>query len=107
MSKAKVITEANEGVITTKGIVLVDFHASWCGPCKLLSPIVDKVAEQYEGKATVAKADADDVPGLFAHYQVRSMPTLIFFRDGEIVDRMVGMKSRKIIQDKLEELLNE
>ncbi len=81
--------------------VLVDFTATWCGPCKALAPIVEKLADEYEGKVRVGKLDIDDAPGVAAKYGVRSVPTVMVFKNGQKVAQHVGLTNR----DKLVALL--
>ena len=72
-------------------LVMVDFWASWCGPCRMLGPVVEKLAEQYEGKAVVGKVNVDEQQELAVRYGVMSIPTVIFFKDGKEIDRKVGV----------------
>lgn len=81
--------------------VLVDFTATWCGPCKALAPIVDKVADEYQGKVKVGKVDIDDAPGIATKYGIRSVPTVLIFKNGEKTAQNVGLTTR----DKLVGLL--
>jgi len=73
------------------GVVMVDFWATWCGPCKMLAPVIDQLAAQYEGRATVAKVDVDENPNLAMEYGVMSIPTVVFFKNGQEIDRKVGV----------------
>ena len=81
-------------VLNNKQPVLVDFYADWCGPCRMTSPIVEQIAQEYEGKVTVAKLDVDSNNQLAAQYRVMSIPTMIFFKDGKEVERMVGVRPK-------------
>ncbi len=87
------ITSENfeEKVLKAQQPVLVDFWASWCGPCKMLSPIVDKMAEAYAGKLTVGKVNVDEQPEIAARFGIMSIPTLILFKDGQKVDVSIGL----------------
>lgn len=76
---------------------MVDFWATWCGPCKALSPIVDEVAEQYNGKAVVVKCNVDDCEDTALKYGIRNIPTLLFFKDGNVVERTVGVVTKERI----------
>ena len=85
--------------------VLIDFWATWCGPCRVLSPTVDEVAAEYEGKVVVAKCNVDDAEDIAAQFRVRNIPTLVFLNHGEVVDRTVGVVSKEEICAKLDALL--
>lgn len=85
-------------VLDAKGLVLVDFWATWCGPCKMLAPTVSEIADEYEGKVKVCKLDADQAMDIAMSYGVASIPTLILFKDGEIVKKSVGVVSKTEIE---------
>lgn len=82
--------------------VLVDFYADWCGPCKMVAPIVAELAEEYQGKIKIGKLNVDDNPTITGKYNVMSIPTLIIFKNGTPVDTVVGAVPKKTLQDKLE-----
>ncbi len=81
---------------------LVDFWAEWCGPCRQIAPIVEDLADDFEGRAKVGKVDVDENPQTAQQYGVRSIPTLLFFKDGEVQDKLVGAGGKKAIKEKLE-----
>ncbi|NQW27982.1 MAG: thioredoxin [Flammeovirgaceae bacterium] len=103
MSKPLEITDANfSEVINTDKPVLVDFWAEWCGPCKMIGPIVEELANDFEGKAVIGKVDVDTNPEISAKYGIRSIPTLLVFKNGEIVDKQIGAVSKSILSQKIE-----
>jgi len=81
--------------------VLVDFYADWCGPCKMIAPIVAELAEEYEGKVKIGKLNVDEDPNTAEKYRVMSIPTLLILKKGEVVDTIVGAVPKKTLQDKL------
>ncbi len=100
------ITESNfeEEVLQSPIPVLVDFWATWCGPCRMISPIIDQIAQEANGAFKVAKADVDACPKLATTYNVRSIPTLLFFKNGQVADTIVGATSKDNILSKLNSL---
>ncbi len=85
--------------------VIVDFWAEWCGPCRMVGPIVEEVGVEYEGKAVVAKVDVDSNPGITAKYGIRNIPTILYFKNGAVADKQVGAVPKSTIVNKLEALL--
>lgn len=102
MSEVKYIAEQDfqEEVLNSQIPVLVDFTASWCQPCKMLAPIVEDLAGQWDGKIKILKVDVDQNQGAAMQYSVMSIPTLIFFKGGEVKDRMVGFAPKDKIESK-------
>ena len=103
------MTEVNntnlKELLASNKVALVDFWATWCGPCRMLAPTVEEVAADYEGRALVAKCNVDDAEEVAAEFGIRSIPTLIFFKDGIAVDKTVGVVSKADIETKLNNLL--
>ena len=92
-------------VVTKEGVALVDFWAPWCGPCRMLAPVIEELAEDFEGKAKICKVNTDEVQDLAVEFGIRSIPTLLFFKNGELVEQMVGAQSKQALTDKLNSLL--
>ena len=90
-----------EEVLKSDLPVLVDFWAEWCGPCKMVSPIVDEIAEELQGKLKVVKVNVDDAQGLAGNYQVMSIPTLLLFKKGEVVEQIVGAVAKDQLSEKI------
>jgi thioredoxin 1 len=102
MGKAIVATDANfEELIKSPIPVLVDFWAEWCGPCKMIGPIVEELAGELEGQAVIAKMDVDTNPNISAKFGIRSIPTLMVFKNGEMVDKQVGLVPKHVLSQKL------
>lgn len=103
---AQVINDANFAeILNTEMPVMVDFWATWCGPCRALAPIVDELATEFEGKAVIGKCNVDDCEDIPMKYGIRSIPTLLFFKNGELVDRLVGAAQKATIVEKLNSLM--
>ena len=101
------ITDASfeEVVLKSDKPVLVDFWATWCGPCRMLGPVIEELATEYEGRVVVGKVDVDNNQEFAAKYGVRNIPTVLVFKDGEVVGRQVGVAPKKIYTDALDSLL--
>ncbi|WPP50229.1 thioredoxin [Catalinimonas niigatensis] len=104
MSKPVELTDSNfdELIQSEDKPVLVDFWAEWCGPCKMIAPVVNELAADYEGKAIIGKVDVDANPSISAKYGIRSIPTLLVFKNGEIVDKQVGAVNKGVLSQKLD-----
>ncbi len=95
----------DEVVIKSEKPVLVDFWAEWCGPCRIIAPIIEEIAEQFEGKALVVKCDVDSSPNVAAKYSIRNIPTVLFFKEGKIADKQVGAVPKNNFLTKLNALV--
>jgi thioredoxin 1 len=104
---AHTFTDENyeELVLKSDKPAVVDFGAEWCGPCKALGPIIDEMAAEYEGRAIVGKVDVDAAPGIASRYGVRNIPTVIFIKNGELVDKQVGAVPKSALVAKLDAIL--
>lgn len=96
-------TDANfkEKVLDNKGVAVIDFWAEWCGPCRLIAPIIEELANEYDGKALIGKLDVDNNPEVSMKYGIRSIPTILILKDGEVVEKHVGTTTRANLEQKL------
>lgn len=102
------ITDVNfqTEVVNKEGVAVLDFWAEWCGPCRMISPIIEKLAAEYEGKALIGKVNVDDNPGVSVEFGVRSIPTILIFKDGKLVDKHVGLTTQAVLAQKIESHLS-
>ncbi len=101
------ITDANfeELVVNSDKPVMIDFWAVWCGPCRMIAPIVEEMSGEYEGKAVIGKVDVDSNPNVAMKYGIRNIPTVLFVKNGEVADKQVGAAPKHIFTAKLDALL--
>jgi thioredoxin 1 len=100
--KVKTFTDSNFDDETKQGVVLVDFWAEWCGPCRRLAPTVDALASEYDGRATVAKLNVDENPNVPGRYAIRGIPTLLLFKEGQLAETIVGLAAKEDIAKMIE-----
>lgn len=103
--KVKTFTDGTFEQETKQGVVLVDLWAEWCGPCRRLAPTVDALAEDFAGRATVAKLNVDENPTVPGKYMVRGIPTLLLFKDGQLAETLVGLRAKEEIAEAIERQL--
>jgi thioredoxin 1 len=97
-------TDANfqESALSNKGVTVVDFGAEWCGPCRIIAPIIEELATEYGDTALIGKMDVDDNPEISTKYGIRNIPTLLFLRDGEVIDKHIGLMTKQGLKNKLD-----
>ena len=106
MNEIEITTENFESeVIKSSKPVLVDFGADWCAPCKMIGPILSEIAQEYSDRIKVGKVDVDKSPNIAARFSIRSIPTLFFFKNGEIINQVIGFMPKKDLKKKIEDLL--
>ena len=100
------VSDANYKEVLAAGQpVVLDFWAEWCGPCRMVSPIIDELAEEYDGRITVGKVNVDENDAVVAEYGIRNIPTVLFFKDGQVVDKQVGAGQKAAFVEKMNKLL--
>ncbi len=103
MASTVEITDSNfEEILKSDQPVLVDFWAEWCGPCKMIGPLVEELAGDYDGKAVIGKVNVDENPNVSAKFGIRSIPTLLVFKGGEVVDKQIGAVPKQVLAEKLD-----
>ena len=105
MGKYIELTPANFEEVTKEGVSMVDFWAPWCGPCRMIAPVIEELASDFEGKANICKVNTDEEQDLAVKFGIRSIPTVIYIKDGKVVDQTVGASSKQAFTDKINSLL--
>ncbi len=105
MAKYIELTSSNFEATIAEGVTMVDFWAPWCGPCRMVAPVVEELAADYEGKAKICKVNTDEEQDVSVKYGIRSIPTILFFKDGKLVDQMVGAAAKQTFAQKIDALL--
>ncbi|HIO90321.1 MAG TPA: thioredoxin [Campylobacterales bacterium] len=105
MGKYVELNNGNFDATIAEGVTLVDFWAPWCGPCRMIAPVIEELAEDFDGKATIAKVNTDEEQDIAIKFGIRSIPTLLIFKNGEVVDQMVGAASKQALADKIDSFL--
>ena len=105
MSKYIELTSENFEATTKEGVALVDFWAPWCGPCRMIAPVIEELAADFDGKAAICKINTDEQQELASQFGVRSIPTILIMKNGEVVETMVGAASKQAFADKINAIL--
>ena len=105
MGKYIELKEENFESVVNEGVALVDFWAPWCGPCRMIAPIIDELATDFDGKAKICKVNSDEETNLALNFGIRSIPTILFMKDGKVVDTIIGATSKQSLADKINSLL--
>ena len=105
MGKYIELNSSNFNTTIKEGVTLVDFWAPWCGPCRMIAPVIEELAGDFDGRAKICKVNTDEEQDIAIQYGIRSIPTLLFFKNGELVDQMIGAAGKQVLADKLSSLL--
>ena len=105
MGKYIELNNSNFEATLAEGVSLVDFWAPWCGPCRMIAPVIEELAEDFDGKAKICKVNTDEEQDIAIKFGIRSIPTIMFFKDGELVDQIVGAQSKAALAEKINALL--
>jgi len=105
MAKYKELNGTNFEATLAEGVSLVDFWAPWCGPCRMIAPVIEELAEDFDGKANICKVNTDEEQDIAVKFGIRSIPTIMFFKNGEMVDQVVGAQSKQALAEKINALL--
>jgi thioredoxin 1 len=110
MAASNIVTLTDENfakeVLQSTTPVLVDFWAEWCGPCKMIAPVLDELAQEYDGKVRIGKVNIDDHQGIAGQYNVRAIPTLLLFKEGQVADQIVGLRSKRDLAASFDRVLS-
>jgi len=105
MAKYLELNNENFEPTLAEGVSLVDFWAPWCGPCRMIAPVIEELAEDFDGKANICKVNTDEEQDIAVKFGIRSIPTIMFFKNGEMVDQVVGAQSKQALAEKINALL--
>ena len=103
--EVNVTSENFESLLKGNLPVVIDFWATWCGPCRMVAPVISELAEQYDGKVTVGKCDVEECEDLAVEFGIRNIPTILFFKGGQVVDKLVGAQPKAKLEEKIQALL--